>query len=446
MTTGSLIQFLNATQEKGFLSPDLNKRIQGLLDYSNKSSGKLFLSMVSISALLFIAAGMFTLLEIFWTDIPKHVRGVLSLLPAMGGAWLFYKKVIQEKTSASWNEAVSLFLMLMIGASMALFADTYQMEQDVDRFITVWLCLTLPIFYISKSTGLAILYLALSCNFILPHVSFTFIIPSGYDLNEKYYLFWCFFIAYLPFLFMRLMAGKSKQGLRTIYLGWVTAIAFIAALPLAVQAGYLWWALGTILGFYLIGKKFYAQNLSVLGRPFQTIALFFLFVNLLNFSDDFLNENLFRLDQLKNATSWTAEQTTFYMLGVLFVLSLTTTGFVQLKKNKSLNRVFLFTPVLFVLLYGIYCLDEFAGVDIQWLGYLVLNLFTVTFGIHAIIQGHKSGNVLYMIYGLLLVTFLLWMRFADTDIWPWLKAIFFIGAGGIYLIMHYIAADEYELD
>ena len=116
------------------------------------------------------------------------------------------------------------------------------------------------------------------------------------------------------------------------------------------------------------------------------------------------------------------------------------------QKNKSLNRVFLFTPVLFVLLYGIYCLDEFAGVDIQWLGYLVLNLFTVTFGIHAIIQGHKSGNVLYMIYGLLLVTFLLWMRFADTDIWPWLKAIFFIGAGGIYLIMHYIAADEYELD
>jgi len=82
--------------------------------------------------------------------------------------------------------------------------------------------------------------------------------------------------------------------------------------------------------------------------------------------------------------------------------------------------------------------------DLEWFGFLVLNFYVLGFGINAMIQGNKSKNVTYMIFGLFQITFLLWMRYFDMDLPFWLKGLFFIGVGGMFFLIHYLSKDDFE--
>lgn len=444
MNTGALLNFLNYLTRNGILSTAANQKIQEFLDFNNKSIGKLFLTLAAVVGALFASAGVFAIISHNWDDFPKHVRGVLSFVPSLVALYIYYLAVFKHSRSTSWIEASSLFLMLMIGASIALVSQTYQMDGDFDKFIIIWLVLTIPLFYVAHASGIALFYLALSCKFLFPNIEWGFLTPSGFSLNDKYYLFWVFLFAFLPHFYLSLNRNSSKQGFRAIYLGWVIAIILIAAIPFAVKAGYLWWGLAVLMGYYLVGKKYFRDNVSALGRPFQTVTLVHLFFNLLYFSDDLINELAFRIDPLDEINIWSAEQIFFYFSGLLFLILVSITAIKWKQKEMPLNRYVIFTPFLFVFLYLIYALNEYMNFDLEWFGFLVLNFYVLGFGINAMIQGNKSKNVTYMIFGLFQITFLLWMRYFDMDLPFWLKGLFFIGVGGMFFLIHYLSKDDFE--
>ncbi|MBI3136748.1 MAG: DUF2157 domain-containing protein [Bacteroidetes bacterium] len=444
MNTSALLNFLNSLERNGILNAVANQKIQEFLDFNTKSVGKLFLALAATIGALFVSAGIFAIISHNWDDFPKHVRGVLSFVPSLVALYVYYVAVFKFPKSTSWIEASSLFLMLMIGASIALVSQTYQMDGDFDKFLFIWLMLTIPLFYIARASGIALFYLVLACKFLYPDVHWTFFIPTGYSFNEKYYLFWLFLFAFLPHFYLSLNRQSTRQGFRVIYLGWVVTIVLLIALPLAIKAGYLWWGVALVMLYYLIGKKYYRDNVSALGRPFQTIALITVFINLLYFSDDLINELAFKIDRIEEIGTWNAEQIAFFSAGVIAVIALTILALKWKKKEMPLNRYMIFTPFLFVFLYGIYCLNEFADFDIEWLGYLVLNFYALGFGINAMIQGNKSWNVFYMVFGLFQVCFLLWMRYFDMDLPFWLKGIFFIGVGFMFFLIHYLSKDDFE--
>ncbi|MDH4472729.1 MAG: DUF2157 domain-containing protein [Fluviicola sp.] len=444
MNTDGLFNFLDSMEQKGVLNAEANGQIQHFITSKNTSIGKLFLTLAAIIGALFISAGVFAIISHNWDDFPKHVRGVLSFVPSVVGLFFYYKAVFKHSKSTSWIEASSLFLMLMIGASISLVSQTYQLDGDFDKFITVWLILTLPLFYIARASGIAIFYLILSTKFLFPDIQYDFIMPSGYSLNEKYYLFWVFLAAFLPHFYLSLNRKATRQSFRAIYLGWLIAIFLVITMPFAVKAGYLWWALTFIMAFYLVGKKYYRNNISALGRPFQTMALYHIFYLLISFSSEDFCDGMFRIDQLRDLANWNKEQLFFFFAALLSLGGLTIVAIVWRVKNVTLNRTVVFIPVLFGLSFFAFCLNEFFYVDLTWWTFLIFNIYVIVFGVNAMVQGNRSGSVLYMIYGLFLVCFLLWVRYFDMDVAFWLKGLFFIIVGLLFFLIHFLSKEEFK--
>jgi len=444
MNTSGLLNFLDSLEQKGVLNAEANGQIQHFLTSKNTSIGKLFLTLAAIIGSLFISVGVFAIISHNWDDFPKHVRGILSFVPSLIALFFYYKAVFKHSKSTSWIEASSLFLMLMIGASISLVSQTYQLDGDFDKFITVWLILTLPLFYIARASGIAIFYLILSTKFLFPDLQYDWFMPSGYSLNDKYYLFWVFLVAFLPHFYLSLNRKSTQQGFRAIYLGWLLAIIIVLTMPLAVKAGYIWWALAFVMAFYLVGKKYYANNISSLGRPFQTMALFHIFYCLISFSSEDVCNEMFRIDKLRDIGNWNKEQLFFFFAALLLVGTLTIIAMIWRRKSAVLNRTVVYFPVLFGLTFFVFCLNEYYDVDLTWWAFLIFNIYAIVFGVNAMIQGNRSGSVAYMIYGLFLVCFLLWVRYFDMDVAFWLKGLFFMIVGLLFFLIHFLSKDEFK--
>lgn len=440
----SLINFLNSLEKQGLLHAPVNQKIQSYLDVENKAINKLYLTLMAIVGALFFSAGIFALIAHNWEAFGQHVKGALSIMPSLFALVIYYLTITKHDNSVSRIEAASLFLMLMIGASIALVSQVYHMDGDFDKFVIVWLTLSTPLFYIKRASGIAIIYLGLACNFLFPTIMWSFFFPSDFALNERYYFFWIFLFAFLPHFYLVLNKSSNKQSFRAIYLGWITAITLIIALPFAVKAGFIWWATGLLMLMYLIGKKYYAGNISSLGRPFQTMTLFFTYYNLLLLADKYTGEQVFELDELNKIGSWNAEQYIYFVLGIALTIITTYIAIKWRAHEKPVNRYIALMPFFIVFTYGVYMLFDYNVFDIRWLSQFILNLFILGFGINAMIMGRKNHNVLYMIYGLLLTCNLLWLRYIESDISFWLKGLIFIAAGMIYLFIYKQAAEETE--
>jgi hypothetical protein len=444
MNNVSLTNLLNSLEKKGVLPNIANKEIQKFLDTSTNAIGKLFLVITALIGATFISAGVFSIISHNWDDFPKHVRGALSFVPVIAGIFVYYLALFKHRHSTSWVEASSLFLMLMVGASIALVSQTYQMDGDFDRFIIVWLSLTSPLFYIARASGIAFFYLLLAAKFLIPHFGFSLFGPSDFSLNDKYLYFWFFLLAVLPHFYITLNKSADRQGFRSIFLGWLIGVIFLIGMPFAVKSGYLWWTTAIVVGYYLLGKKYYNGNISSLGRPFQTISLFVLFYTLTYLTLDEIYPLVFGSNDIREMGTWTNEQLFFYFSGFLLMVGLTILAVRQRLKGKELNRYIVVMPFLIVLLFGIHYLNILDYVDLMWLGFLLTNFYVLGFGINGLIKGNRYKNVLYMFYGLFILSNLMWVRYFDMDIAFWLKGLFFIGVGFIFLLIHKSSQDSFE--
>lgn len=444
MNNLALSNLLNSLEKRGLLPVVANKEIQHFLDNSTNSIGKLFLVFAAILGAMFVSAGVFSIISHNWDDFPKHVRGILGFFPVLIAIFVYYKAVFKHSNSTSWIEAASLFLMLMTGASIALVSQTYQMDGDLDRFILVWLCLTIPLFYIARASGIAFFYLLLACKFLIPHFGFSLFGPSEFSLNDKYHYFWFFLFAILPHFYLTLNRKETLQGFRSIFLGWTIGIVFLIAMPFAVKSGFLWWTTAIVIGYYLLGKKYYAGNISSLGRPFQTIALFVLFQTLINLTVEKIFPLVFGSNDLREIAQWNNEQLFFYFTGLALVILLTFIAFKQRLRGIELNRYIIVMPFLIALLFCVHYLDVLDFVDMKWTATLLMNFFILGFGINALIKGNRYKNVLYMFYGLIIISNLMWVRYFDIDIAFWLKGLFFIGVGLAFLFIHKLTKDTFE--
>jgi len=444
MNNLALSNFLNSLERNGLLPAVANKEIQNFIGNQTKSVGKLFLVITALIGATFISAGVFSIVSHNWDDFPKNVRGVISFVPVIAGIFIYYLAVFKHSKSTSWIEASSLFLMLMIGASMALVSQTYQMDGDIDFFIFVWLCLTIPLFYIARASGIAFFYLLLACKFLVPHFGFSLFGPSEFDLNEKYYYFWFFLLGVLPHFYITLNKQADKQGFRSIFLGWLIGVLFLVAMPVIVKSGYLWWTTSIVIGYYLLGKRFYNGNISSLGRPFQTISLLVLFYTLIYFTVEEIFPYIFGVNDIRQIGSWNDEQLSFYFSGFALMIILTIIGIRQRIKGVELNRYILLTPILVLGLFSVHYIKEELDFDMVSFACLFVNFFVLGFGINALIKGRRYSSVLYMFYGLFVISNLMWVRYFDMDVAFWLKGLFFIGVGFVFLLIHRNSQDEFE--
>ncbi len=445
MNVQGLVRFLNKLETSGVISVDSNSKIQKFLDYDHRFFGRLFLVLSAIMGALFCSAGIFAIIAHNWDDLPKHLRGFLSLIPSAVGLYFYYLALFKHKNSVIWIEAASIFLCLMIGASIWLVSQTYHMDGDFYKFVKVWLFLTLPLFYIAKASGIAIIYLGMNACFAIPLLSWGFLgIPTDYDYNDQYYWAWIFLVLMLPHFVMHLNFTSKKQGPRIIFLGWVIALFLLCGIPVLFKAGYLFWLLTILVGFQFFGHRFFSENLSIEAKPFQFLSYGVLFFFLLAFSNRSNLSEMFEFEKLTEMQEYTTEEVVFYYFGLVALLGMAATSWLFSDKKTSLMRFMNFLPAVVLFGMAIFYLEIWTSVSLDWISWTVVNLFVLAFGIAAMIYGNREKYMLPMFYGLFLVCSQMQARYMDTDISFWLKGIVFLGVGGLFFFIHYVYTEEVD--
>lgn len=445
MSGFSTVNFFNKLEEKAIISKAANIRIQHFLEFNYANFGKLFLMLCGLIGTLFISAGIFSIISHNWDDLPKHLRGVLSIIPLITGLFFYYKAIFQKKTSI-WIEVTSLFLFMMIGASIALISSTYQLNGDFDRFIIVWLVLSIPLFYIGKASAFALFYFGLSVYFAFPILSYGFFgIPSDFNYNDKIYWFYIFVLAFLPHFYSVLNKNSRKQGIRAIYLGYLLALTFFTMLPVLVKGGWIFWGMTIALGFLILGNRFYQDNLSILAKPFQFVAYLGLFIAFITFGSKQTMHELFKSENLLRISNFSNEQLTYYFVGLISLIAVSVYAWRTIRKENNVLRMLTALPLMVIFLMLLHYIYEGLDFDVRWLGQFLFTTYVIVFGILTLAKGANERRISSLLFGLFLICFILWVRYFDTTLPFWLKGIFFMLTGFGFFVLNFIYAEELSI-
>ncbi len=438
-STQYLLDFTQKIEGKNVVSAETAVRIRKFIHkLENASPWELFMIISGIMGALFASAGIFAIISHNWDDFPKHIRGALSIVPSLVGLYFYYLALFKHKDSKVWIESSSMFLMLMIGASIALVSQTYQMDGDFNKFIKVWAALTVPLFYFGRASGITLLYFILT-TFLLVEVRIGFFGIPSFNTNENFYWFWIFFAAFLPHYYLHLNTESNKQSIRMIYLSYCLFLAFYIGLGLTVKSNYLLWHSSTIVLFYLLGKKFMGGNSTIFGRPFQLFANLILSITALLYTFKPAVEEVFAWDSFFNYPYWWTEQKVYFFALLPFLIGIYFIFFMYRKSFEHVNYLIVFAPALFVIAFVM----EHASHS-WWMLSGLMNLYVLALGIAAMIVGSDHKNTAQMAYGLILICILLWWRYFDTSWHFVVKGLVFLAVGGGFFLINGLVKGKVE--
>ena len=413
---------------------------------------ELFLIVSGIMGALFCSAGIFALIGHNWDEYPKYVRGIFSVIPAIVALCFYYRALFHHSESRPWIEASSVFLMLMIGASIALVSQTYQLDGDFNKFIKVWAILTLPLFYFARASGITILYLGL-ISVLVVQVSFNFFGLPRFGENVNNIWYWFLLVGYLPHYFLALKRNKHSQSVRIVYMSYVVYLSFMLALMLTIKGNFILWITVSGAGFYLIGKYFMGENENIFRRPFQMFGQFSIVALLVTLSnkdslrmglegDSFINLFKAKEDLPFNYISEVDpnEGKMFYFILVMLVLiALYVVYFYFRKHFKDVSKLILFAPAF---LFMMMICQEY--IFPHWFIVMLINGYILMIGFNSLTTGSENQNIAQMVFGFFLISALLWLRYFDTD-WNFImKGLMFIGIGGVFFLINLTQKSKLE--
>lgn len=443
--TQFLLNFADKIEQKEIVNQSTAIKIRGYIRKLEDSTPiELFLIVSGIMGALFCAAGIFSLIGHNWDDYPKTIRGIFSVLPALIALYFYYRAIFHHKESRPWIEASSVFLMLMIGASIALVSQTYQLDGDFTKFIKVWALLTIPLFYFARASGITILYLGL-ISVLVVDVSFGWFGIPNIQASENSMWYWCLLIGYLPHFYLALKKDSRSQSVRIVYMSYVVYLSLMLAILVTVRGNYLLWVATTGAVFYLIGKRFMGENSSIFARPFQLFSQLWIALMLIALSNKDAMREIFRNDSFvglfntdkmpsfysERQAELAADKLFYFVIALVVLAALYFVYFYFRKHLKDVGKLVLFTPVFLIV---IMLLHEYLLP--HWMVVLLVNAYVMLLGLNAFIVGSENKNVAQMVYGFLLISILLWLRYFDTD-WNFiLKGLTFIGLGCMFFLIN----------
>lgn len=435
-----LLDFTGKVESKGFVSAESAAKIRKYIrSEESPVRWELFLILGGLLGAISISAGVFAIISHNWYEYPKHLKGVFSIVPALVGLYFYYRMLFFHKNSKVWVEASSLFLMLMIGASISLVAQTYQMDGDFMKFIKVWLLLTIPLFYLARASGIAIFYLFFALALFPDFARGAFGYYTVEEAAEVNYWFWIFFIAFIPHLYFAFNKSSKVQGTRAIVLSLLTYFTLGAALILSVDSNYILWALVYQVGVYLFAKRFMSGSFWFFHRPLEWLTAIGVCVVLLSLSNERILHLNFAFDSFFNMDYWEAGEWYYFVLLLVVGTGIYYNFFKFKEKFGDVNLLIVFAPLFIVLMIII---DEYT--TSWWWLTIPMNLYILFIGIVTMVNGSEEGRFLKMLGGLMLISILIVIRYVDTDLSFISKGLLFIIFGGMFFLINMFVKEKVE--
>jgi uncharacterized membrane protein len=436
-----LIRFTGRLEEKQLVSNDLATKIRKYVRAEESpSQWYLVLILGGILGALTFAAGVYAIISHNWYDFPIWLRGVLGFVPAAAGLFFYYRMLQKHPTSKTWIETTSIFLMLMIGASIATTTQTYHMGGDYEDFLFTMLWVTVPLFYIKRASGIVVFYLLLALIYLAIDVRIDFSLEDSFiDFGSNSVWFWLFVILLLPHYFTSLDRESKEQGFRFRFLTFALYLTVFIAIMMSVDSNRLLWALTYNVGVYVLAHRYMGDHFWFRLRFMSWIPQVIIALILLSITFRFVLYQAFQYDSVMEMDDWGGGQWYYFVLLLVVMAGVYYNYFKGREHFENVNQLVLFAPV-FVFLMMI--ID--GVIDTWWIKSFMLNLYLFLIAVLTMVSGTEQNRFIKVWYGMLLFAALVVSRYFDTSLGFISKGIFFMLLAGVFFLIVMFLKEKIE--
>jgi len=417
MKKSQLDQLVN----EGILTPEKAEQIEQFFGSKPSSNTNTLNVVFSVLGAILFGLGIILIVAHNWDDFSRGTKAIFAFLPLLVGQGLCAWHLFGKGKSTGFKEAAAAFLIISIGACIALISQIYQIPGKMSGFLFLWILLSLPIVFLMRSGVAALLSTILVTWYSLDYMAID---------RSQIRLWYLLFIAIISFFAYRLYQKKPKSNFVSV-LFWFLPISLLIGLNLMHNenyfynedfALYLFMYLSLLGIYYLIGNHSHFQENALWKRSFTILgslgsAFVLYFFTFYDFWDD-------------------AFEGSFHLSGIvsygLVLIGVAMLYFQYKNKSSALTRpanwIFLIFSVIYIMAY--------LGMPILILTVLC-NLLVLALGLLTVKAGAEQNHFGILNYGLLIILILVICRFFDQGISFVLRGAMFIGTGILFFIANY---------
>jgi hypothetical protein len=421
---------------KGIINNEISEKIK---DYYGKVEKKDFaqilLMVFGTIGTILIGLGIILLFGYNWDNLPRFVKTIVSFFPLIISQIICLFVLIKKEDSIVWKESSSAFLMIAIGACIALISQIYNISGDLDEFILTWMLLGFALIYLYDSNVVTLFYI----------IGITWWSGLAQYNDKNSILFWLLFVAMLPRLYFKYK--ENKYSITTTYLNWILGLCLCVATGITLEKVMpgLWIIVyGSFFAvLYLIGKLVFTDPPGFIYRHFYLIGSFGIIVlsYILTYNWPWEDIGWFNMRNT-NYYNLLASIADYIIAGCLFTGSIVLSVISFFKKQKGNLALGLF-PVVILICYIIvtYSYDRFtyyiySGDTAKLIVHIITNLFIIVISIGAVINGYIQRKLYLITYGTLMLSILIALRFVFVESFfenLLVRGIIFIVIGVLFL-------------
>ncbi len=412
---------------QGILTPDTDAKLRahyGPMEPARPA--RLAVIIFGVLGALLIGAGLILVLAHNWDELSRPVRAGLSFLPlvlAQGlAAWVMFNR----PQSLAWREGVGGLLFLMIGASISLVAQTYNISGDLPRFILTWSLLGLPLIYLLNAVVPALLYLWGITEWAC-HIRWDDGWAGAY---------WLLAALLLPLIVSWLRADRFQPRLTLLFWALCVSVTVAAGVTIERVLPGLWIMLyaGLFALMFLAGEFWFSAAEGFWSRPLRhfgaagVLVLTFLFTFEWPWKE--IGWHYWYWDRFQKA-GWHA--ITDGVLGSVVPIAALLLLVMTIRRKTPLGLLFGLAPILATAGYSLCSLSETYAPAAG-----LFDLYLLVMGLWLLVTGIRLGRQGQMNVGLLAITALIIARFFDTDLSFLLRGLIFIALGVAFLVANIV--------
>lgn len=414
-----LYQELPVLVSKGVLEQDSADKLRCYYgEVKSKSRNKRLLIICGVAGALFIGLGIILIFAHNWEQFSRNTRVVLSFTPLVIAQGLAFWVLIKRPQSSAFKEGAATFLTLMVGASLALIGQTYNIA-DTGTFAITWMLLILPIVYLMQAS--------LTCAIYLTGV--TYWACSQWHSPTQMMLVWPLIALAVPHFIWSLK--KEIYTIRSEMIAFFMAICilFATGFNLSNLGDPFSWpvifsSLFTI--YYSVGSQEYKNLTESWKNPFFRIGRLGLFVFIYLFTFRFFYE----LPKSHELGSTSIVLLKIY--SAVFLILVSSSFFYKNLKEKKLIRSLFTSLPLIILLSTLFFPKNYLLSRVIFNGLLfALSASYLHIGVR------KNSNSLINT-GMALLALLIITRFFDSNINFIIKGLVFIVTGIGFLAVNFM--------
>ena len=414
MSTPRLHEALPELVREGLISSEQAERITARYAAPKDQGGNRMMLLFSILGGFLIGLGIILVVAHNWDDLGKPARTVFAFLPMAVGQCIVGWTMWKAPNSRGWKEGGAAFLLLAVGACIALVSQIYHIPGQLDGFLLTWSLLTVLLLYVPGSLIATLLYLGM-------------ITWYAAAARTEHWSTVTYPWAYLPLLLAALPVYAREWRERGSSVGFFWLSSFMAvsigiASQLFWQDGHLEIAIGIMglaVAYCLVPWAHGGKRLRTAAFPFIGSATILGILIFLSYHE-----------------IWADEMSDHAALGTdlwptLILLAIGITAYALALRSREPFTRSLFPESLWAVL-----LAYAIGLWSPMLATVCVNAWMFILGLHAVRIGLAQDSLPRMNLGLAIISGIIVLRFFDLDINDALKGVVFILLGAGFLLMN----------